>query len=30
MEKHIFLDFDLGATSGRSILVTVANGKVEI
>ena len=30
MEKHIFLAFDLGATSGRSILGTVANGKVEI
>ena len=27
MEKHIFLAFDLGATSGRSILGTVANGK---
>ncbi len=30
MEKHIFLAFDLGATSGRSILGTVADGKVEI
>ena len=30
MEKHIFLAFDLGAPSGRSILGTVAHGKVEI
>jgi len=30
MEKHIFLAFDLGATSGRSILGTLADGKVEI
>ena len=30
MEKHIFLAFDLGATSGRSILGTVADGKVEV
>ncbi len=30
MEKHIFLAFDLGATSGRSILGVLENGKVEI
>ena len=30
MEKHIFLAFDLGATSGRSILGILENGKVEI
>ncbi len=30
MEKHIFLAFDLGATSGRSILGTLSDGKVEI
>lgn len=30
MQKHIFLAFDLGATSGRSILGTLADGKIEI
>lgn len=30
MEKHIFLAFDLGATSGRSILGVLENGKIEI
>ena len=30
MEKHIFLAFDLGATSGRSILGVLEDGKVAI
>ncbi|GHU88647.1 rhamnulokinase [Bacteroidia bacterium] len=30
MEKKYFLAFDLGATSGRTILASVGNGKVEI
>ena len=30
MQKYIFLAFDLGATSGRSILGVLENGKVEI
>lgn len=30
MEKHIFLAFDLGATSGRSILGVLEDGKVNI
>ncbi|MDR2474301.1 MAG: rhamnulokinase [Bacteroidales bacterium] len=28
MEKHHFLAFDIGATSGRSILATLADGKI--
>lgn len=30
MQKHTFLAFDLGATSGRSIVGTLTDGKVEI
>ena len=30
MKKHIFLAFDLGATSGRSVLATLADGKIEM
>ena len=30
MQKHIFLAFDLGATSGRSILGTLTDGKIEL
>lgn len=30
MKRHIFLAFDLGATSGRSILGILADGKIEI
>ena len=30
MKKHTFLAFDLGATSGRSVIGTLADGKIEI
>lgn len=30
MDKHVFLAFDLGATSGRSVIGTLEGGKVEI
>ena len=30
MEKYTFLAFDLGATSGRSVVGTLADGKIEI
>lgn len=30
MQKHTFLAFDLGATSGRSIIGTLTDGKIEI
>lgn len=30
MKKHIFLAFDLGATSGRSVVATLADGKIEM
>ena len=30
MRKYTFLAFDLGATSGRSVLGTLSNGKIEI
>lgn len=30
MKKHIFLAFDLGATSGRSVVATLTDGKIEM
>ena len=30
MKIHNFLAFDLGATSGRSVIGTIQNGKIEI
>ena len=30
MQKHTFLAFDLGATSGRSIIGTLIDGKIEL
>ncbi|MCD8137393.1 MAG: rhamnulokinase, partial [Parabacteroides gordonii] len=30
MKKHTFLAFDIGATSGRAVLVILINGKFEM
>ena len=30
MKKHTFLAFDIGATSGRAVLVVLINGKFEM
>ena len=30
MKKHNFLAFDIGATSGRAVLVSLMNGKFEM
>ena len=30
MKKHTFLAIDLGATSGRSVLITLSHGKIEM
>ena len=30
MKNHTFLAIDLGATSGRSVLLTLADGKIEM